>query len=51
VALAQAEPFTAAFVIWLIRLGDWIRDRTGAASHRAIANLLAATHGKRRRES
>ena len=40
VALAQAEPFTAAFVIWLIRLGDWIRDRTGAASHRAIANLL-----------
>jgi heavy metal translocating P-type ATPase len=41
IAVVQGEPFMAAFVIWLIRLGDWIRDRTGAVSRRAISNLLA----------
>jgi heavy metal translocating P-type ATPase len=32
--------FTGAFIIWMIRLGDWIRDKTGARSKRAITDLL-----------
>ena len=29
-----------AIVIWLIKLGDWIRDLTAAGSRRAISELL-----------
>jgi Cu2+-exporting ATPase len=31
---------TAAFITWMIALGDWIRDRTAARSKRAISSLL-----------
>jgi heavy metal translocating P-type ATPase len=40
IALAQGQVFTASFVVWLISLGDWIRNRTAAQSKRAITNLL-----------
>jgi heavy metal translocating P-type ATPase len=39
-ALTLNQLFTAAFIVWLISLGDWIRDRTAAKSKRAIATLL-----------
>ena len=31
---------TGAFITWLIRLGDWIRDLTAAGSKRAVSELL-----------
>ncbi len=40
IALGLNQLFTAAFIVWLISLGDWIRDRTAAKSKRAIAGLL-----------
>jgi Cu2+-exporting ATPase len=36
----QGHMLTGAIVVWLIRLGDWIRDLTAAGSRRAIAALL-----------
>jgi heavy metal translocating P-type ATPase len=40
VSIGQANYVTAGIVIWLIRLGDWIRDLTAARSKRAVAELL-----------
>jgi P-type Cu2+ transporter len=40
VSIGQANFITAAIIIWLIRLGDWIRDLTAQRSKRAIAELL-----------
>ncbi len=39
-SLAQGNPMAGAVVIWLVRLGDWIRDLTAAGSRRAISELL-----------
>jgi heavy metal translocating P-type ATPase len=39
-ALLMRQNFTSAFIIWLISLGDYIRDRTAAKSRRAISRLL-----------
>jgi Cu2+-exporting ATPase len=36
----QGRLFTTTFVIWLITLGDWIRDQTAARSRKAIGSLL-----------
>jgi heavy metal translocating P-type ATPase len=40
VSIGQANYVTAGIIIWLIRLGDWIRDLTAARSKRAVADLL-----------
>jgi heavy metal translocating P-type ATPase len=40
VSIIEANMLTAAIVIWLIRLGDWIRDLTAARSRRAFDQLL-----------
>jgi heavy metal translocating P-type ATPase len=40
VSIAQLNQVTAGIIIWLIRLGDWIRDLTAARSKRAVAELL-----------
>jgi Cu2+-exporting ATPase len=40
VAVLQGRAFTATFMVWLITLGDWIRDRTAAQSTKAIRDLL-----------
>jgi heavy metal translocating P-type ATPase len=40
VSLLQANLATAGIVIWLIRLGDWIRDLTAARSRKAFDELL-----------
>ncbi len=40
VATAQGRLFTTAFMTWLLALGDWIRDQTGAKSRRGIIGLL-----------
>ena len=40
VSIGQANYVTAGIIIWLIRLGDWIRDLTAARSKRAVAELL-----------
>ena len=39
-SLMQGSPIAGAIVIWLIKLGDWIRDLTAAGSRRAISELL-----------
>ena len=39
-SLMQGNPMAGAIVIWLIKLGDWIRDLTAAGSRRAISELL-----------
>jgi heavy metal translocating P-type ATPase len=39
-SLAHGNPLAGAIVIWLIKLGDWIRDLTAAGSRRAISELL-----------
>ena len=36
----HGSPMAGAIVIWLIKLGDWIRDLTAAGSRRAISELL-----------
>jgi len=36
----QGRLFTTTFMIWLITLGDWIRDQTAARSKKAIGSLL-----------
>jgi Cu2+-exporting ATPase len=40
VSILQGNLTTAGIVIWLIRLGDWIRDLTAARSRRAFDELL-----------
>jgi Cu2+-exporting ATPase len=39
-SLIQGLHMTGAIIVWLIRLGDWIRDMTAAGSRRAVADLL-----------
>ena len=39
-SLIQGSHMAGAIVIWLIKLGDWIRDLTAAGSRRAIGELL-----------
>jgi cation-transporting P-type ATPase C len=39
-SLALGNPLAGAIVIWLVKLGDWIRDLTAAGSRRAIRDLL-----------
>src|SRR2546423_4161169 len=40
ITAVRGQFFTGAFMIWMIRLGDWIRDKTAARSKRAITDLL-----------
>ena len=40
VSVGRAQFFTAAFIAWMISLGDWIRDRTAGRSKRALTDLL-----------
>jgi manganese/zinc-transporting P-type ATPase C len=40
VSIARAQFFTAAFMTWMISLGDWIRDKTAARSRRALNEML-----------
>jgi heavy metal translocating P-type ATPase len=40
VSLGRGQFITAAFLTWMISLGDWIRDQTAAKSKRAITDLL-----------
>jgi heavy metal translocating P-type ATPase len=40
VSMLQSAFVTAGIVVWLIRLGDWIRDLTAARSKRAVGDLL-----------
>jgi heavy metal translocating P-type ATPase len=40
VSMLQSAFVTAGIVVWLIRLGDWIRDLTAARSKRAVGELL-----------
>src|SRR5277367_5408150 len=40
VSMLQNAFVTAGIVVWLIRLGDWIRDLTAARSKRAVGELL-----------
>jgi Cu2+-exporting ATPase len=39
-SLLHGNPVAGSIVIWLIKLGDWIRDLTAAGSRRAISELL-----------
>jgi heavy metal translocating P-type ATPase len=39
-SIGQGNLVTGSIIIWLIRLGDWIRDLTAAGSRRAISELL-----------
>lgn len=39
-SIGQGLHVTGTMIIWLIRLGDWIRDQTAAGSKRAISELL-----------
>jgi heavy metal translocating P-type ATPase len=40
VSILEGNLVTAGIVVWLIRLGDWIRDLTAARSRRAFSELL-----------
>lgn len=40
VCVGRAQFFTAAFIAWMISLGDWIRDKTARESRRVISRLL-----------
>jgi heavy metal translocating P-type ATPase len=40
VSMVQGSLVTAGIIIWLVRLGDWIRDLTAARSKRAVGELL-----------
>lgn len=40
VSLGRGHFFTAAFITWMISLGDWIRDKTASQSKRVISRLL-----------
>ncbi|MBV8654372.1 MAG: heavy metal translocating P-type ATPase [Alphaproteobacteria bacterium] len=39
-SVGQSYFVTGSIIIWLVRLGDWIRDLTAAGSKRAISELL-----------
>jgi heavy metal translocating P-type ATPase len=39
-SIVQGLMLTGGIIVWLIRLGDWIRDLTAAGSKRAIAQLM-----------
>jgi Cu2+-exporting ATPase len=39
-SILQGLMVTGSIIVWLIRLGDWIRDLTAAGSKRAIGELL-----------
>jgi Cu2+-exporting ATPase len=39
-SIAQSLMLTGSIIVWLIRLGDWIRDLTAQGSKRAIADLM-----------
>ena len=39
-SLAHGNQVAGGLIIWLIKLGDWIRDLTAAGSKRAIGELL-----------
>ncbi len=39
-SLSQHNQLAGGLIIWLIKLGDWIRDLTAAGSKRAIGELL-----------
>ncbi|HEX4410861.1 MAG TPA: heavy metal translocating P-type ATPase [Xanthobacteraceae bacterium] len=39
-ALLQGVPLAGAIVVWLIKLGDWIRDLTAAGQRKAMSELL-----------
>ena len=39
-SVTQGNFVAGALIIWLIKLGDWIRDLTAAGSRRAIGDLL-----------
>lgn len=40
ISTLQGSFFTSSFINWLLGLGDFIRDKTGSKSKRAIENLL-----------
>jgi Cu2+-exporting ATPase len=40
VSIIHGSFITAGIIIWLVRLGDWIRDLTAARSKRAVSELL-----------
>jgi cation transport ATPase len=40
VSVGRGQFFTAAFIAWMIQLGDWIRDKTAARSRRVMRELL-----------
>jgi Cu2+-exporting ATPase len=40
VSMLQGAFVTGGIIVWLIRLGDWIRDLTAARSKRAVGELL-----------
>jgi Cu2+-exporting ATPase len=39
-SIGQSLMLTGSIIVWLIRLGDWIRDLTAQGSKRAIADLM-----------
>ena len=39
-SLMLGNPLAGSIIVWLIKLGDWIRDLTAAGSRRAISELL-----------
>src|SRR5271170_2411218 len=39
-SLMHGSPVAGAIVIWLIKLGDWIRDLTAAGQRKAMSELL-----------
>jgi Cu2+-exporting ATPase len=39
-SIGQSLMLTGSIIVWLIRLGDWIRDLTAAGSKKAIADLM-----------
>jgi len=40
VSMMNGAFVTAGIIVWLVRLGDWIRDLTAARSKRAVSELL-----------
>jgi heavy metal translocating P-type ATPase len=40
VSVGRGRWFTAAFIAWMIQLGDWIREKTAARSKRIVGKLL-----------
>jgi heavy metal translocating P-type ATPase len=39
-SLMMGNPLAGAIVVWLIKLGDWIRDLTAAGQRKAMSELL-----------